>query len=86
MLLPRSRALRSLTITAAAAPSPIGEHMGRVSGSAIIGDASTSSTVSASWNCAFGLRLPFLAFLAATAAYCRAVVPYFSMWWRAMAA
>ncbi len=57
--MPSSRALRSLTTTAAAAPSPIGEHMGRVSGSAIIGAASTSSTVSASRNWARGFRLPW---------------------------
>ena len=34
--MPSSRALRSLIITAAAAPSPMGEHIERVRGSTII--------------------------------------------------
>ncbi len=72
---PRSRAFRSLTTSTAAAPSPIGEHIGRVSGSAIIGAASTWSTVSTSRNCARGFMLPWNEFLAATAANCWAVVP-----------
>ena len=37
-VMPSSRAFFSLTRMTAAAPSPIGEHIGRVSGSAIIGD------------------------------------------------
>ena len=78
--------MRSLTTTTAAAPSPMGEHIGRVSGSAIIGEASTSSTVSASRNWARGFMLPWKEFLAETPANCLAVVPYFSMWPRAMAA
>jgi hypothetical protein len=84
--MPSSRAFFSETITAAAAPSPIGEHIGRVSGSAIIGSASTSSTESSFWNWALGFRLPFLAFLAATIANWRAVVPYRFMCARAAAA
>ena len=56
---PSSRILRSLTMTTAAAPSPIGEHIGRVSGSAIIGAASTSSTLIASRNWARGLSEPW---------------------------
>ena len=76
MVMPCSRALRSLmTMTTAAAPSPIGEHIGRVSGSAIIGAASTSSTVRASRNWARGLRLPWNEFFAETAANCSTVVP-----------
>jgi hypothetical protein len=51
--------LRSLTITTAAAPSPMGEHIGRVSGSAIMGAASTWSIESTSRNWARGFRLPW---------------------------
>ena len=61
--------------TTAAAPSPIGEHIGRVSGSAIIGAASTSATLSTSRNWARGFMLPWYEFFAAIAANCSAVVP-----------
>jgi hypothetical protein len=84
--MPSSRAFFSLTSTTAAAPSPMGEHMGRVSGSAIIGAAITSSTVMASRNCARGFMLPWKEFLADTMANCSAVVPYWPMWPRAIAA
>ena len=44
--------------SAAAAPSPSGEHIARVSGKLISRSASTSSTVSSKRYCAFGFRLP----------------------------
>src|SRR6478736_8221104 len=49
-------AIASLTRTAAAAPSPIGEHIGKVSGSLTILLARTSVTVVSIRNCAFGLN------------------------------
>ena len=67
-LVVNSLALAALVSTTAAAPSPIGEHIMRVSGSAIMGEASTSSTLRGVWNWACGLRLPLVWFLAATAA------------------
>ena len=57
--------MRSLTSTAAAAPSEIGAHMARVSGQAISGVASTSCTVIGVWYCASGLSAECVWFLAA---------------------
>ena len=73
--MPSSRALRSLTMIAAAAPSPIGEHIGSVSGHETSRAASTSATVITSRYCAFGFRLPCTEFLADTIANCSRVVP-----------
>ena len=61
--------------TTAAAPSVNDEHISRVRGGTIGGDASTSSTVTALWNWALGLRAPCLRALAAAAAICSTVAP-----------
>jgi hypothetical protein len=54
--------------TSAAAPSPIGEHIGNVSGSLIILLASTSATVISSRYWAIGLFLALRRFLTTTSA------------------
>ncbi len=77
------RALSALTRMAAAAPSPMGAHISRVSGSATIGDARISSRLYRSRYWACGLRLPLKWFLTAMRANCSFVVPYFAMWFRA---
>ena len=53
--------------------------MGRVSGSTTVRAASTSATLSSSWNCARGFMLPWNEFFAATMAKCSLVLPYFFM-------
>ncbi|MCY1549291.1 hypothetical protein D9M68_854520 [compost metagenome] len=68
--------MRSLTRITAAAPSPMGEHMGRVSGSMMERAASTCSTVISSRNWARALRAPWREFFAATMAKWRAVEPW----------
>ncbi|MDT4869085.1 hypothetical protein FQZ97_1040960 [compost metagenome] len=78
--------MRSLTMITAAAPSPIGEHIGRVSGSMMGRAASTSSTLRRSRYCARGLRLPCREFFAATWAKCRAVAPHCFMYFFAIIA
>ena len=60
---------------AAAAPSPIGEHMGSVSGHDTSRAASTSATVITSRYCALAFRLPWSEFFAETIANCSRVVP-----------
>ena len=45
--------------TTAAAPSVKEEHMSRVRGGTIGGEASTSSMVISDWNWALGLRAPW---------------------------
>jgi len=72
---PSSRALRSLTSTTAAAPSPMGEHIGSVSGSMIVRASSTCCTVISSRNWARGFMLPWNEFFAVTIAKCSFVVP-----------
>ncbi|WP_241684146.1 hypothetical protein [Actinomadura sp. J1-007] len=52
---PCSSTKRSLTTSAAAAPSEVGEHWSLVSGSKIIVAFRTSSREYSSWNCAYGL-------------------------------
>src|SRR5581483_1459285 len=61
--------------TSAAAPSPIGEHIRRVSGSATIGELRMSSTVYCSRYCAYGLSEAFLWLLTAILANCIGVEP-----------
>ena len=61
--------------SAAAAPSPSGEHIARVSGKLISRSASTWSTLTSKRYCAFGFRLPWWWFFDAPTAICRCVVP-----------
>ena len=72
--------------TAAAAPSLTGEHIGSVSGHAIVRPASTSSTVNALRYCASGLCTECAWFFAATAANCSRVLAWRAMCSRANAA
>src|SRR6266498_4772324 len=62
---------------AAAAPSPVGQHMYRVLGQAIGRAVSTSSSGVSFWYCAYGLWTPCSWFFTATFANCSCVVPYF---------
>ncbi|MCY1532158.1 hypothetical protein D9M68_674110 [compost metagenome] len=68
----RPWALQTIT---AAAPSLMGAHMGSVRGQETGRAASASSMVSGYWNCASGLSVECMWFLAATAASWRCVVP-----------
>src|ERR1039458_6760546 len=59
--------------TAAAAPSVNDEHISRVSGGTMGGEASTSSMVISDWNWALGLRAPWWRDFTAAAANCSGV-------------
>jgi len=69
--------------TTADAPSLIGEHINKVSGSAIMRLSSTSFTDTVCLNWASGFSAPWRRFFAETAANCPMVVPYAFMWSRA---
>ena len=69
------RATLSDARTIAAAPSPVGQHCSSVNGSAIMREASTSSTVTSLRICASGLSAPFLRFFTETPAICSALTP-----------
>src|SRR4030042_3281613 len=73
------RALSALHRTAAAAPSPIGQHIKRVSGSAIIREFRTSSTVVSLLNWAWGFCEAHFRLLTTTLARCSGVAPYSAM-------
>jgi hypothetical protein len=72
---PCSSTKRSDASTAAAAPDDVGQHCSRVSGSHIIRDSSTSSSVHAAWYWERGLLTECSWFFTATLANCSAVVP-----------
>jgi hypothetical protein len=69
------RATSSLQSRAAAAPDPVGQHISRVSGSAIARAASTCSTVTSSRYWARGFSAPWWWFFTPTFAICSTVVP-----------
>ena len=76
---PRRPGRASRVSTTAAAPSVNDEHISRVSGGTMAGEASTSSRVTSLWNWAWGLRAPCLRALTAAAPICSTVVPHASM-------
>src|SRR3972149_6348702 len=73
------RALSMLQTTAAAAPSPVGQHMYSVFGQATTRAFITSSRPTAVWYCEYGLCMECLWFLTETFANCSIVVPYLRM-------
>ena len=76
---PTRRAYSSEQTTTAAAPSPIGEHISRVSGGEISRLARTSSTLTSVRNCALGLRAALRWLFTATSARSRTEAPLRSM-------
>jgi hypothetical protein len=77
--LARSRARSALVITNAPPPSVTRHESSRCKGEHWIGDASTSSTVSGSWNRARGFIVAHSLVLTAMLANCSDVVPYTAM-------
>ena len=77
--LPRRRAKSMLDSTTAAAPSDVAQISSSRSGSATIGDASTSSSVTSLRYRAFGFSSPWRAFFTFTLAKSESVAPYTSM-------
>jgi len=71
------RAKSARAIIAAAAPELVGQHIIRVSGSATMREAMTSSTPTSIPYCAFGLCEALRWFFTDTIAICSTVVPYF---------
>src|SRR3974390_2392391 len=77
--MPRRAAVAREQRTTAAAPSPIDEHIGRVSGSLITRLANTSSTVVSLRNCAYGFRAPAWRLFTVMCAKSAAVAPVASL-------
>ncbi len=69
------RTKSSLATTAAAAPSEVGQHWSRVSGSCTAGDRWTCSSVNASRNWEFGFSTEWRWFFTATRAKLSGRVP-----------
>ena len=73
---PAWRAAYSIDVsTMAAPPSDVAQISSRCNGSATIGEARTSSTVTSFWNRALGLAKPLAAFLTLTLAKSVLVAP-----------
>ena len=72
---PSVRSFSSDTRTAAAAPSPVGQHMSTVLGYDTIGASITCSSENAAWYWARGLSVEWAWFFSATAANCFGPTP-----------